>query len=474
MGNHSFARPQIALLNEDQKNLTHRFALEVLSKAGVRVDSAEIRKLLTRSVGATMVKDDIVRFPSELVEWAIQAAPKSIPIYNRLGDTVFNLGADRHRFGIGVTSLYYQDPVTDELTKFARPHMEELVRLGESLPLYDVISTVGILQDVSPQVSDLYATLDMIANTYKPLVLLISDEYKFPDVLNLLEHLHGDLREKPFIVPYFNPVSPLVMNDGTLYKMQAAIERGIPFIYSNYGMTGMSTPITSAGTLVILLAELLAGITTSQLIKEGTPIIAGMLPAYFDMKTMVNFYDSQSMLVNLACAEMMAFYNLPHAGTSGSGNGWGPDLLSAEMYWMNHMTFCLTKGGLSPFVGDTLTSKAFSPTNAVYVHEIIRQVLDYAKGFELSETSACLDEIQAEGPGGHFLTTETTLANYKTAYYTSPIFPRYSMEKWVDEGRPDAMKVLREYTRNLLSELEAPEDHDELLAKGEEFIQGIS
>jgi trimethylamine--corrinoid protein Co-methyltransferase len=333
---------------------------------------------------------------------------------------------------------------------------------------------VGILQDVSPQVSDLYATLDMIANTYKPLVLLISDEYKFPDVLNLLEHLHGDLREKPFIVPYFNPVSPLVMNDGTLYKMQAAIERGIPFIYSNYGMTGMSTPITSAGTLVILLAELLAGITTSQLIKEGTPIIAGMLPAYFDMKTMVNFYDSQSMLVNLACAEMMAFYNLPHAGTSGSGNGWGPDLLSAEMYWMNHMTFCLTKGGLSPFVGDTLTSKAFSPTNAVYVHEIIRQVLDYAKGFELSETSACLDEIQAEGPGGHFLTTETTLANYKTAYYTSPIFPRYSMEKWVDEGRPDAMKVLREYTRNLLSELEAPEDHDELLAKGEEFIQGIS
>jgi trimethylamine--corrinoid protein Co-methyltransferase len=474
MGNNSFARPQLTLLDQEQKALTHRYALEVLAQTGVRVDSAEIRKLLASRVSASMVKDDIVRFPPELVEWAIQAAPKSIAIFNRLGDLAFNLGADRHRFGIGVTSLYYQDPLTDELVKFARPHMEELVRLGERLPLYDVVSTVGILQDVSPQVSDLYATLDMIANTRKPLVLLISDEYKFPDVLALLEHLHGDLGERPFIIPYFNPVSPLVMNDGTLYKMQAAIQRGIPFIYSNYGMTGMSTPITSAGTLVVLLAELLAGITASQVMKEGTPVIAGMLPAYFDMKTMVNFYDSNSMLVNLACAEMMAYYHLPHAGTSGSGNGWGPDLLSAEMYWMNHMTFCLTKGGLSPFVGDTLTSKAFSPTNAVYVHEIIRQALDYAKGFELTEASACLDEIQVEGPGGHFLTTPTTLMNYKTAYYTSPIFPRYSMEKWVDEGRPQAMDVLRQYTRHLLSELRAPGDHDELQAKGDAFIKSLA
>ncbi len=468
------ARPRLTLLTPEQIERTHRYALDILANTGVRVDSPAVRQLLASRTSASMLTDDIVRFPPELIEWAIQRAPKVIDIYNRRGELAFRLGADRHRFGIGVTSLYYQDAITDELVKFARPHMRELVRLGEKLPLYDVISTVGILQDVPAAVSDLYATLDMVANTVKPLVLLISDEFKFPDVLDMLERLHGDLAGKPFIVPYFNPVSPLVMNDGTLYKMQAAIERGIPFIYSNYGMTGMSTPITPAGTLATLLAELLAGITASQIMKEGTPVIAGMLPAYFDMKTMVNFYDSQSMLVNLACAEMMAYYNLPHAGTSGSGNGWGPDLLSAEMYWMNHMTFCLTKGGLSPFVGDTLTSKAFSPTNAVYVHEIIHQVLDYAKGFQIDEAAACLDEIQAEGPGGHFLTSPTTMENYKTAYYTSPIFPRYSMEKWVDEGRPQAMDVLRQYTRHLLADLQAPPDHDELQAKGEAFIKDRS
>ena len=79
--------------------------------------------------------------------------------------------------------------------------MQEIVRLGEMLPLYDVISTIGVLQDVSPAVSDLYATLDMIANTTKPLVILISDENKFPTVLDLLEHLHGDLAGRPFVIP---------------------------------------------------------------------------------------------------------------------------------------------------------------------------------------------------------------------------------------------------------------------------------
>src|SRR3990172_1094332 len=239
-------------------------------------------------------------------------------------------------------------------------------------------------------------------------------------------------------------------------------------------MCGMSTPITPAGTLAQLLAELLAGLVISQLMKEGAPVIMGMLPAYFEMKTMINFYDSQSMLMNLACAELMAHYQIPWCGTSGSGTGWGPDLLAAETYWMNHLTATLTRGGLSPFVGDTPTSKAFSATNTVYVHEIIRQALDYAGGFTLDDSTVGLDEIHEAGPSGHYLTSPTTLENYKTAYYTSPIFPRYAMETWVEKGCPAAIDVLRQYTLQLLSELQAPEDHAEIMAKGEALIKKLA
>jgi trimethylamine--corrinoid protein Co-methyltransferase len=465
--------PRLTLLNSEQKDEIHHYALRIVEKTGVRVDSKPVKDFLIQKLGAAAAQEDIVRIPADVVVWALKQAPQAIDVYNRGGELAFRLGADRHRFGLGVTSLFYQDSDTDGIVPFARRHMQEIVRLGDSLPLYDVISTIGIIQDVPPTASDLVASLEMVANTTKPLVFLISDENRFSNVLDMLEHLHGDLAEKPFIIPYFNPVTPLVMNEGTLDKMRVAIQRGIPFIISNYSLAGMSTPITPAGTLVIMLAELLAGLTITQLIKPGAPVILGILPAYFDMKTMVNFYDPQSMVLNLACAEMMAYYQLPHCGTSGSGTGWGPDLLSMETYWMNHMTACLTKGGLSPFVGDTLTSKAFSAANTVYVHEIIRQALMYAEGFALSEESACLSEIEQVGPGGHFLDSPTTLKSYRSAYYTSPIHPRYSMEQWVDKGQPKAIDLLREYTRQLLRDLKAPEDHDELIQKGEAFIDKL-
>lgn len=51
------------------------------------------------------------------------------------------------------------------------------------------------------------------------------------------------------------------------------------------------------------------------------------------------------------------------------------DLLAAETYWMNTLTFSFTKGGLAPFVGDTLGSKAISPLTFIYCNEIIDQAL---------------------------------------------------------------------------------------------------
>jgi trimethylamine--corrinoid protein Co-methyltransferase len=467
-------QPRITVLTPEQVEQVHNYSLQILSSVGVRVDSEQAREVFARAIGPSWVEDDRVRIPRDLVEWALEVAPSTVEIYDRQGQFAFCLGDDRTRFGIGATTLYYQDPETDEVVPFARRHMEAMVRLGSALPNFDVISTVGIIQDVPTQVADLYAILEMTANTVKPLVILVSDEDCFPSVLDLLEHLHGDLAARPFVIPYFNPLTPLIINAGTADKMLVAIERGLPFIYSTYSMAGMSTPITPAGTLALMNAELLAGLVLSQLAQEGTPIILGILPAIFDMKTMVSFYDPQSLVLNLVCAEMMAHYRLPHCGTSGSGTGWGPDLLGAGTYWMNHVTSCIGKVGLAPFVGDTLGSKAFSPANLVFVHEVIEQALRFAQGIRLDDASVDLDEIVKVGPGGNFLLSELTLKLYRSAYYTNPIFPRWSLEKWQEQGRPKVIDLLRSHTCQVMAELHAPEDHADLMAQGEAFIEALA
>lgn len=462
-------KPSLSVLTQDQIHQVHEYALQILSTVGVRVDSERACALFARAATPAAVEGNRVRIPRELVEWAIEAAPNSVCVYNRSGQAAFQLPGPA-RFGIGVTALYYQDPETDQVTPFTRHHMASLVRLGHILPGYDLISTVGIVQDVPPHLSDLYGTLDMIANTTKPLVILVSDENAFPAVLDLLEHLHGDLAARPFVVPYFNPITPLVINGGTIDKMWASAERGLPYIYSNYGMSGASAPITPGGTLALLTAELLAGLTLSQLIREGSPVILGNLPAFFDMKGMGSFYDPQSYLVNLCCAEMMEHYHLPHAGTSGSGAGWGADLLASGHLWMNHLLTSIGRIGLAPFVGDNLDSKAFSPTIVVYANEIIAQVRMFAGGFPLDDAHVALDQIAEAGPGGSFLMSDLTLARFRNAYYKSDIFPLLTMEEWQARGCPAAEGLLRSHTRKLLDSAQPPADHDDLLARGEAFI----
>ena len=466
--------PHLTVLTPAQIEQIHQYALTILSTTGVRIDSARAVDLIARRVGSAAVRDDRVYLPPEIVEWAVQSAPNTIDIDDRRGNRAFQLGTGRTHFGIGVTNLHYQEPETDQVVPFARHHMVSSVRLGHMLPHYDVISTPGVLQDLSPDIADLYAVLEMVANTTKPLVILISNTGLFPATLDLLEHLGVGRSDHPAVIPYFNPVTPLIINEETADKMFATIERGLPFIYSNYSMVGMSTPITPAGALVLLNAELLAGLVLSQLIKEGTPVILGSLPAFFDMKTMIDFYDPHTILLNIACAEMMGHYGLPHAGTSGSGVGWGPDLREAGMHWLNHLTACLGKAGLVPFVGGVLGSMVFSPTAAIHAHDIIGQARYFARGFALDEESVGLDEIAEAGPGGHFLTSPLTLQHYRDAYYVSDIYPNINLDTWGTQDNPRIIDRLRDHTRELLASAQAPDDHADLLAKGEAFIEKLA
>lgn len=462
--------PRLQLLTEDQIDYIHQRSLEILSRTGVRVDSPRARRVFAAAEGAHWLSQERVSLSAELVSWAIEIAPSTVEIYDRNGALAFRLGEGRARFGLGVTNLYYQDPLSDAVFPFNRQHMALCTRLAQRLPLYELVSTPGVLQDYPPESADLYATLEMLANTTRPLVLLISNEALFTPALRLVRHLHGALEERPFVLPYFNPVTPLIINHGTGEKMLEAIDEGLPIIYSNYSMAGMSTPITACGTLILLNAELLAGLTLAQLARPGTPVILGSLPAFFDMRTMQDFYDPHSFLLNLACAEMMAHYRLPHAGTSGCGLGWGPDLVAAGLLWMNHLTALLGKVGLAPFVGGTLGSKAFSPPLVVYSHEVIAQALRLAQGFPLNDDVLGLEAIVARGAGGSFLDDRLTRKHFREAYYQSPLFPHLGLEQWQGRGHPRADELLRQYTLSLLEQAEPPADHDELIARGEAFL----
>ena len=125
-------KPHLSVMDRKQIKRVHEYSLQILSSVGLRVDSTEARKLYTKAIGPQAVDGDRVRIPPDLVEWAIQAAPARIDICDRKGVPAFRL-PDQTRFGVGVTSLYYQEPETDAVLPFTRKHMEICVRLGNDL-----------------------------------------------------------------------------------------------------------------------------------------------------------------------------------------------------------------------------------------------------------------------------------------------------------------------------------------------------
>jgi len=465
-------KPRIRVMTQEQIDKVHAHALSILKETGLVVHDQGARNLFEKAIGKTC-EDERIRIPKDLVQWAITSAPSDIQIYDRLGSPCFELKGDGSQdtvFGVGCTNLHYQDPFDNAIKPFYRKHMAGAAALGHQLKHFDLVSTPGIIQDLSPDIADVVGVLELVANTTKPLVLLISDWASFDPALDLCEFLCGDLSAQPFIMPYVNPVTPLVLNAETTQKMDATIKRGLPLIFSNYGMSGATCPITPAGTLALLTAELLAGLVYSQLVKEGTPIILGSLPAAFDMKHAGSFYSPQTLLLNLASAEMVTSYNIPHCGTSGSGNGWGADLLASTTMCLNHVTSCLGAPGMVPFVGGSFDSLVFSPELVVFADDLILQSRRFASGFSLDDEAVGLSDIDTMGPGGNFLLSDLTSKYFRQSQFTSTIWPFLSLDKWKEQGQRTAHKILNERTCDLLNHPVAPADKESLLAKGEAFL----
>src|SRR4026207_1352661 len=150
-------RPQMKMLTEEQIQDVHNYTLKLLATTGVRVDSPSALEMLKKRVGSSNVEGRTVRIPAELVEWALKVAPRRAQRYDRGGNPQFTIGGveDRVRFGIGVTALFYQDPVTDTPELFMRKPMQDMVRLRNTLPPCDVVATIGIVRDVPEYHTDL-------------------------------------------------------------------------------------------------------------------------------------------------------------------------------------------------------------------------------------------------------------------------------------------------------------------------------
>ena len=269
-------------LSEAQVSRIHTASLEILERIGVRIYHPEAIELF-RQAGAKVEDGNLVRIPSERVEWALKAVPRQVTSSTGWESLALVLAGGRCYYGPGSDCLNIIDHRTGERRKPLLNDVVEGTRLCDALEHIDFVMSMVLPSDVDQTLADVYQMQAMLVNTVKPIVYVSYEASGLVDAIEMAEVVVGGveaLRQKPLLTCYINVISGAVHNDVGLQKLLYLAGKGLPILYIPGSNSGVTSPMTMAGAVALDLAGGLAGLVLSQIRHEGAPyIISAMDPA---------------------------------------------------------------------------------------------------------------------------------------------------------------------------------------------------
>ncbi len=449
-----YRTPQFGVLTEDDCKAIYSASLEVLERTGVMVENEEALFLL-KDNGAYL-KGNIAHIPSYLVEQSLRYAPKKILIYSREGKLAMRLEGTNSYFGTGSDCPNIIDSFTGKLRKQTRKDIGQGALIADELANIDFVMSMGLISDKPMPVTDLYQFQEMVFNTTKPIIFTSHDKRGNQDIIDMASIITGgedELREKPFIIHYIEPSSPLKHSRAALDKLLLCSEKQIPIIYTPCTSGGATAPVTLAGNIVLALAEGLTGVVVSQLKKKGTPVILGGVITVMDMRTTTFCYGAPEFyLLSAGLAQVCQFLGIPVFGTAGCTDSKVLDEQAAIEASLSIMIESLSGANLIHDVGYMASGMTGSFDMLVMSDEIIGMVKRIMRGINIDEESLCLDVIDKVGPGGNYLTEEHTLGHFKTEYWRPQLLDRSDYHTWTSKGSKSLDQKVNEKVKSILKE----------------------
>ncbi len=447
------AVPQLQMLGQAHCQAIHRATLEILHRTGVQVDHAEAVSLL-RDAGAHVDDDNRVCIPPELVDWALQEAPRRIGLCRRGSDeTVVRLEAGRVNFGPGSDCLHYLDPRTGATRDFTAADVADCMRLCDALPQIDFVMSMGIPADLGSANAYRQQFALMLRHTQKPIVFVADTRADCEAIVAMAAAPAGGLealRAHPTLLLYSEPTTPLRHSQTATDKLLYMAEQALPVVHSPAPMMGGTAPVTLAGGLALGNAEALSSLLIHQLKRRGAPFVYGSGLHHLDMRTAISVYGApEFQLARVAVAEMGRFYGLPTWGYAGHSDGQVMDEQAASDATFSVLVALLSGTNLVHDVGYLEAGLTTSPEMIVFTDEVISMMRRFTAGFGLDADSLALGLIDDVGPGGEFLSSEHTLEHFRE-FWQPALFDRQRADDWREAGSKRLGERLREKTLALL------------------------
>jgi trimethylamine--corrinoid protein Co-methyltransferase len=390
-------------------------AFRVLERTGCAVHNAKALELLEGA--GCLVEGSLARIPYGLTQWAVARAPRSVTLYDRLGAPAMVLSPDLVHFGPTITNTRLVDIDTGEARQATRADSERAALVIDALPNVSWASGFNSISDIDQRAADVAELRSVIPNTTKPIMFWANDAANLELEFEMFAAVAGSpeaFRARPFAINLICPMDPLAHTDNGLAQIMIMAERGCPSVYVPGIAFGLSGPITLAGGVAVGLADTLAGLVVAQLVRPGAPFVVSKFNDNLDMKT-ASMSHSRPEMVAAQCAtsDLFRHLGLPFCSNFGSTDSGVFDHV-AVFDKAVHLYSALLSGVNMVFsLGTYEAGNLTRLEDLAFCDEAISFLRRLVEGVEVSDDTLAEDLIHTVGPGGNFMTTKHTIANFK-------------------------------------------------------------
>ena len=218
------------------------------------------------------------------------------------------------------------------------------------------------------------------------------------------------------------------------------------------------SPVTVAGTVTQILAEALAGIAYTQLVRPGAPVIFGTFAAAVSMQSGApTFGTPEPSLIMYAAAQLARRLGVPFRSGGGLCGAKVPDAQAAYEAANTLQTSALAGVNFMLHTAGWLEGGlAMGYEKFIMDADQANMIARLLGGVDLSENGQALDALREVGPGSHFLGAAHTQSNFETAFCTSSIADNNSFEQWQQDGSKEAPARANAIWKQMLRDYEPP------------------
>ena len=432
---------RVEWLTAEERELVYAEALDVLQRVGMRMKGAAILPAL-REAGAEVDDTGTVRLPAELVERAVALCPRDLLMAGETPADDVLLDGSRTFFNVSGCAA----KTLDRQTGLVRPSTLDDLRDGtvvlDATPELDVVWTFLTATDVPLERRELVEYYTYLTETSKPVVFVDCPE-KTGHVRRIFEIVSGDLerfRERPRMSLLCAARSPLEVNGRLLDVACEFASLGAPIWVYSMPISGATAPVTPAGTLALMWAEILGTLTAIQTAAPGAPILACCGPGILDMRhTTMSLGNLESTLMGAAAVEIGHHLGIPVHNSGLSTDAKHLGVQAGYEKGLKVMAAVATGADICSGGFGFLDSSSTFSLNAIPVDaEIAAMATRMAQGIEITPETLLADSITRVGVGGDFLKEKETRTRVRAGEHFLPrIGSRLPFEQWIAEGRTE-------------------------------------